>query len=66
MPVCAWTEGQYGIEGVYLGVLAKLGASGVAEIVEAPLSSEEHAALHEAAAAVKEKVDDLRQLGAAG
>jgi malate dehydrogenase len=66
MPVCAWTEGQYGIDGVYLGVLAKLGAGGVTEIVEAPLTASEAAALKEAAVAVKEKVDDLRQLGGDG
>lgn len=66
MPVCAWIEGQYGIEGVYLGVLAKLTAAGVGEIVEAPLTAEEQAALQEAATAVKEKVEDLRQIGASG
>jgi malate dehydrogenase len=66
MPVCAWTEGQYGIDGVYLGVLAKLGAGGVTEIVEAPLTASEAAALKEAAVAVKEKVEDLRQLGGNG
>lgn len=63
MPVCAWTDGQYGIDGVYLGVLAKLGASGVTEILETPLTETEVADLHEAADAVKEKVEDLRQLG---
>ncbi|NND04479.1 MAG: malate dehydrogenase [Acidimicrobiia bacterium] len=63
MPVCAWTEGQYGIEGVYLGVLATLGASGVKEILETPLTDSETKALHEAADAVKEKVEDLRQIG---
>jgi len=63
MPVCAWTEGQYGIDGVYLGVLAKLGAAGVNEILEVPLTESETAALREAAVAVKEKVEDLRQLG---
>ena len=63
MPVCAWLDGQYGIDGVYLGVLAKLGAGGVKEILEAPLTATESAALSEAAVAVKEKVADLRQLG---
>jgi malate dehydrogenase len=62
MPVCAWTEGQYGIEGVYLGVLAKLDASGVGEIVEVDLTDSETTALREAAVAVKEKVEDLRQI----
>ncbi len=62
MPVCAWTEGQYGIEGVYLGVLAKLNAAGVGEIVEVALTGSETAALRAAAVAVKEKVEDLRQI----
>ena len=63
MPVCAWMDGQYGIDGVYLGVLAKLGASGVVEILETPLTDSESQALREAADAVKEKVEDLRQIG---
>ena len=37
MPVAAWVDGQYGIEGVYLGVPARLGREGVREVVELPL-----------------------------
>src|SRR5215471_3667012 len=37
-PVCAWVDGEYGISGVYLGVQAKLGAAGVQQIVETPLT----------------------------
>jgi len=59
MPVCAWMEGQYDIEGVYLGVLAKLGSSGVNEVSEVELAPSERAALQEAAVAVAEKVADL-------
>ena len=62
MPVCAWTEGQYGISGVYLGVPARLGKEGVKEIVELPLTDTEAAALADAAVAVKEKVDELHVL----
>ncbi len=62
MPVCAWTEGQYGISGVYLGVPAKVGAGGVTEIVELDLTADELGALHAAAAAVQEKVDELHSL----
>src|SRR5207237_17252 len=29
MPVCAWVDGQYGISGVYLGVEAEIGATGI-------------------------------------
>jgi malate dehydrogenase len=59
MPVCAWMTGQYGISDVYLGVLARLGAGGVEEVLEVDLTDEEVAGLTEAAAAVKVKVADL-------
>ncbi|MEN8234241.1 MAG: malate dehydrogenase [Actinomycetota bacterium] len=62
MPVCAWMSGQYDIDGVYLGVLAKLGAGGVTEVYEVPLTDEEVAGLREAAVAVKEKVADLEEI----
>ncbi|MGH2816068.1 MAG: malate dehydrogenase, partial [Actinomycetota bacterium] len=38
LPVCAWVTGEYGIDGVYLGVPAKLGRGGVTEVVELPLT----------------------------
>jgi malate dehydrogenase len=63
MPVCAWMEGQYGIEDVYLGVLAKLGSNGVEAVLEVELTDDEVAGLREAAAAVKAKVADLEELG---
>ena len=62
MPVCAWMEGQYGIEGVYLGVLAKLGRNGVNEVAEVDLTESEIAALGQAAVAVAEKVADLEAI----
>lgn len=62
MPVCAWTDGEYGIRDVYLGVPAKLGANGVEEIVELDLTETELAALHDAAEAVKAKVDELHAI----
>jgi malate dehydrogenase len=62
MPVCAWMTGQYGINDVYLGVLATLGAGGVKEVREVPLTDEETAGLRAAAEAVKEKVADLDQI----
>jgi malate dehydrogenase len=62
MPVCAWVSGEYGINDVYLGVPAKLGKNGVEEVVVMDLSNDEVAALAEAAAAVKEKVDELHEL----
>jgi malate dehydrogenase len=62
MPVCAWVTGQYGIDGVYLGVPAKLGRGGVAEVVELPLTDGELADLREAAEAVRSKQADVAKL----
>jgi len=62
MPVCAWTSGEYGIEGVYLGVPAKLGAKGVEEIVQLDITESELEALREAAVAVKAKIEDLHSI----
>ncbi|OLE21132.1 MAG: malate dehydrogenase [Actinobacteria bacterium 13_1_20CM_3_71_11] len=61
-PVCAWVDGEYGISGVYLGVLAELGATGVRKIVETPLTDSELSALREAAEAVRAKQSDIADL----
>src|SRR5690242_4971332 len=61
-PVCAWVEGEYGISGVYLGVLGELGATGVRRVVETPLTDGELAALKEAAEAVRAKQADVASL----
>jgi len=63
MPVCAWVTGQYGIDGVYLGVSARLGRGGVKEIVELPLTDTELSALRAAGEAVRAKCADLSMLG---
>ena len=55
MPVCVWVDGQYGISGVYLGVEAELGATGVRRVVARDLTEPELAALRAAADAVREK-----------
>jgi malate dehydrogenase len=62
MPVCAWVTGEYGIDGVYLGVPARIGAGGVTEIVELDLTSAEREALSGAADEVRRKVGELEQL----
>ena len=61
-PVCTWVEGEYGISGVYLGVLAELGATGVRRIVETPLTDAELAELKQAAEAVRGKQADVANL----
>jgi malate dehydrogenase len=58
-PVCAWVDGEYGISGVYLGVQAELGATGVKKVVETPLTDSELGSLREAAQAVRAKQADV-------
>jgi len=62
MPVCAWVDGEYGISGVYLGVEAELGATGVRRVVQRDLTGPELAALRQAAEAVREKQADVDSL----
>ena len=62
MPVCAWVDGEYGIEGVYLGVEAEIGSEGVRRVVVGDLTETEVAALHEAAEAVRAKQADVQSL----
>ena len=62
MPVCAWVSGEYGIDGVYLGVPARLGRRGIEEVVELPLTDAELANLREAAEAVRSKQADVAKL----
>ena len=62
MPVCAWVDGEYGIEGVYLGVQAEIGREGIRRIVETPLTDTELACPKEAADAVRAKQADVQSL----
>ncbi len=61
-PVCAWVDGEYGISGVYLGVEAEIGRTGVRRIVERDLTEAELASLREAAEAVRAKQADVASL----
>jgi malate dehydrogenase len=62
LPVCAWCTGQYGIDGVYVGVPVRLSATGVSEIVELDLNDDELAALRAAAEGIRAKCADLASL----
>src|SRR5271154_3111943 len=57
LPCAALLEGEYGINGLFVGVPVKLGADGVEKIYEVKLTDDEMAMLHKSAAAVKELVD---------
>jgi malate dehydrogenase len=54
LPCAAYLQGEYGIDGFYIGVPCKLGAAGLEKIIEIKLTEEEDAALKKSAAAVKE------------
>jgi malate dehydrogenase len=59
LPCTALLEGEYGIDGLYMGVPVKLGRRGIEEIVELDLSDDERAALDASADAVRDVVGVL-------
>jgi malate dehydrogenase len=59
LPCAALLEGEYGINGLFVGVPVKLGSNGVEKIYELKLADEERAALKKSAAAVQELVEVL-------
>jgi malate dehydrogenase len=56
LPCAAFLEGEYGINGMYVGVPVKLGERGIEQIIQIKLTSEEQAALNKSAESVKELV----------
>ena len=56
LPCAVYLEGEYGINGLFVGVPVKLGAKGVEQIIEIKLTPEEKAALDKSAASVRELV----------
>ena len=60
LPCAAYLEGEYGINGLFVGVPVKLGAGGIEQIYELKLSSEELALLKKSADSVKELVDVIQ------
>ena len=59
LPCTAYLEGEYGIDGLYMGVPVKLGARGVEEIIELDLGGDEKSELAKSADAVREVVGVL-------
>ena len=52
-----YLEGEYGVNGLFVGVPVKVGAKGVEQIIEITLTADEQAAFNKSAGAVKELVD---------
>ncbi|QQS46126.1 MAG: malate dehydrogenase [Acidobacteriota bacterium] len=59
LPCAVYLEGEYGINGLFVGVPVKLGSNGVEEIIQINLTADERAALQKSAAAVQELVTIL-------
>ena len=57
LPCAAYLEGEYGINGLFVGVPVKLGAAGIEKIYQIKLTEEETAKLHKSAASVQELVN---------
>ncbi|MEK4081154.1 malate dehydrogenase [Solibacillus sp. FSL W7-1472] len=60
LPAIAYLEGEYGYEGIYLGVPTLLGAGGIERIFELELTADEKAALDQSADAVKDVMKALK------
>ena len=60
LPCAAYLEGEYGINGLFVGVPVKLGAGGIEKIYQVKLTADEQAALKKSAAAVEELVNVMK------
>jgi len=63
LPCAAMLEGEYGVDGYYMGVPCKLGRDGVEAIMELNLTDEESEALHQSMLAVKKLVKKVDSFG---
>jgi len=61
LPCAAYLEGEYGINGLFVGVPVKLGKNGIEKIYQVKLQPEEQEKLNKSAAAVKELVEVLEK-----
>jgi malate dehydrogenase len=59
LPCAAYLQGEYGMEGLFLGVPCKLGRNGLEQVIEVELTSEEREALERSAEAVREPMKSL-------
>lgn len=58
-PVCAYLQGEFGLNDIYVGVPVKLGKNGIEEIIEIKLNDDEKALLASSAKAVKDVMNVL-------
>jgi malate dehydrogenase len=63
IPSCALLEGEYGVNGLFVGVPAILGKDGVEEIIEVELTEEEKVGFQRSVDAVQKTVDEVKAMG---
>jgi malate dehydrogenase len=63
LPVCAFLNGEFGVDGYYVGVPAVIGADGVEKVIELTLDSDEQKLMDNSISAVKTLVADMDRLG---
>jgi len=64
LPAAAWCTGQYGLDGLFIGVPVRLGRDGVQEIIEIELTDEERKLMEHSANHVRESVEALERIEA--
>ncbi|MCB0422011.1 MAG: malate dehydrogenase [Bdellovibrionales bacterium] len=62
LPACAFLEGEYGVNGLFVGVPCRLGGNGLEKVIELELNDTEKAGLENSISAVKELVEALKTL----
>jgi malate dehydrogenase len=65
LPCAAYLTGEYGVDGLYVGVPIVLGARGMERVIEIELTAEEQAAFQKSAAAVRELVEAMAAIASA-
>jgi malate dehydrogenase len=62
LPCAAWLDGQYGVNGLYVGVPVIIGAEGVERVVEIALDTAEKAMFDKSVSAVRGLIDAMRKI----
>jgi malate dehydrogenase len=62
VPAAAWVTGEYGCDGMFIGVPVKLGREGIKEIIEIELSADEQKLMKESAKHVQDNLDNLERI----
>ena len=63
LPCACYLNGEFGFEGIYMGVPAVLGPRGVERIVELPLTAESRGLMQKTAGVIEGDLESRRELG---